>query len=312
VPIHVDVRDFPGTPGTQAQVQNALDWMATHNNTSSPAALALPDPTYTMETTLRMPGYVRMFGSGVNGTAIYWPSDYCGHGIELGPDYSGHFGWSGICTYGTVLEDMTIIAADSMSHVIYSVGAHQFCGLKRLQIRNVNQCGVYLGSAAGPANFEMEQLHITGGDKPSLNVRRGIDLNNGGVTSARILTVEGTSAQPFVIGLRQTFGNLDLVNWHQELVQCGVSLEQNFAYKSMATVRHMTTTGAIPATVLQIHPDFKGCVEAVGVDSRHGNTGVTCIAIDNLANGQVMKNTLVGSYSYPNTQGAYTVDDGWY
>jgi len=213
---------------------------------------------YLLNGKLRIGGWTTLKGEGPFSTTLIFPASYAsGDCIELGPDESGEFSYSGSYTFGSRLQDLDINASNiyrgSEAAVIISNGAHQPSGLVRVNLRNFVSLGVNInGALGGQVNFALEDVNMQGSTTaPTLGRHIGLLCNGGGiqVTCLRV-QVESDNTSPFDFGIRMEKDHLRAIDTHYEGCAVGINCVQNAAGESKSnTIIGATATNDVPVLI---------------------------------------------------------------
>lgn len=213
----------------------------------------VPKGTYLITDTLRIGGFVRLVGEGFFSSSLFFNSSLAtGNCIELGPDQSGEFGYSGSYVFGACLEHLDINAGNvdrgATAAVVYTQGAHQPSGIKSVQIRNFLNTGVrYAVGNGGPAQFTLDQVDLQSSTStPAAGDTIGLWCDAGGaIINLYRCNVQGNSTRAMTKGVRMQKDSLCAVGCHFEYTDIGVSLEQNESAVRTNTLVNLTGHNSI-------------------------------------------------------------------
>lgn len=243
---------------------------------------------------IQVPAYTDIAGIETLSVTAFWADAHTGKGF-LCQDYSGAV--SSPQTGGTFIRDLDITAGASSTYVVYNEGPNQECGLKRVQLRNINQGGAFFGNTGGPARCVVDQVHITAGTVASLSTRRGLVLNPA-ISSVTNVDVEGSSSRHFDKAIQVTAGELIATNVHFEngvaAAGDGISLEQTDG--SPNSIDGVQVNSTFTGNVVRIVSTFVGSVKARGIVANNAS-GVT-VAVKNDVTGQTYTNKDITSYEH--------------
>lgn len=118
--------------------------------------------TYAVDRTLTVGFGVDFYGDGAYATQLVFDSisgtdSAC---VKVGPEGKPGSGTAGY-TFGSQLRKMTIKGGGAESYTVWVVGMHQHSEIAELQIRNVENTGLQVDGAGGPAFSTIESVHIT-------------------------------------------------------------------------------------------------------------------------------------------------------
>jgi hypothetical protein len=193
---------------------------------------------------LRVGGWTTWRGEGAFSTTLLWDASLTDNLIELGPDETGAFGYSGSYVFGCRIEDMDLNAGDVYrgldKAVIFTNGAHQDSGIARCQIRGFRSIGVNINDGLGaPASFHIEDTNFQSFGAPTLGNKIGIRSNAGGcLLNLRRLQLETDGTNPFAQAVSMLKDHLIAESVHVEGATNGIVLSQN-----EATIRTASLTG---------------------------------------------------------------------
>lgn len=227
-----------------AAIQAAIDYV--ESKTRNGGVVFVPKGAYRCSAKIRVGGWVSLRGEGRFSSSLFWDSSYTsGNCIELGPDESGTFGYSGSYTFGTRIESLDLNASNiyrgANNAVVYTVGAHQFSGLYDVSVRNFTSYGVHNDLATGgQACFILSNVEIQGGTTaPTLGNKYGLVCSGSGAfIKADSMTIQGTTAHKVEQGIRMLKDHLVLSGCHFEYCDVGILLAQN-----ESTIRHNSIIG---------------------------------------------------------------------
>ena len=233
----VNVKDFGAKGDAVADdtvaIQAAIDYVEQTGRVGG--VVFVPRGAYKCTGKIRIGGFVRLIGESRFSSSLFWDSSYTsGNCVELGPDESGEFGYSGSYTFGSRIENIDLNAGNvyrgSNKAVVYTVGAHQFSGLYDVTVRNFVSYGVHNDLATGgQASFILEGVEIQGSSTaPTAGNKYGLVCSGAGAyIRATNIIIQGTSADPIEQGIRMLADHLFLKDCHMEYCDTGIQLSQN-------------------------------------------------------------------------------------
>ena len=247
---------------------------------------------YALSGNLRLGGWTTLKGEGPFSTSLYWDATFTtDHCLTIGPDESGQFGYSNSYGFGMILEDLDLNAnnADRPGKaVVYTVGAHQPSGLRRVVVRNFRNYGVWhdLGTG-GPAEFILSEVELDGGaTAPAAGSTVGLYCSGAGaVVKADKLIVQGVSTNVMAQGVLMSKDHLALDGGHFEQCTIGISLAQNettarnntianiTGHSSVANLVDVASTNNAPYTLINVNNTTTSAVSTnVLRDNKQGIT----------------------------------------
>lgn len=301
----VSVLDFgadkTAVASSTAAFQAAIDYVEQTRNSGGGGVVYVPAGSYRMTGMLRIGGLVRLVGENWLNTSLFWDTTYTsGNCVELGPDDSGLFGFSGSYTFASRLENIDLNAYNvyrgATSAVVYTVGAHQFSGLTNVSIRNFRNYGVHYDVGTGdPATFHLHQVEITcSATPPTLGDTIGVRCNAGGaLINMSDVMIQGDAANLMDHGILMVKDHLTVQGAHFENCTAGISLTQNetillqnfiasvSGHTSVPELIYVSTTNnvdynlfnvsnqTITATSLTVLHDYKTGLIIGGTNGRH-------------------------------------------
>lgn len=140
----------PGTTDMTAAFNAARD-VAEQNvaSHSEGGIICFLGTTYLMTNTLRQGMFTRSIGVGPLPTLVSFSDAVTGQCWKLERS-------DGTYVFGSTIENLKIRVGTNATYGVFSVGAHQHSGLKRVTISNVRQIAMQFGSSGGPARLENE------------------------------------------------------------------------------------------------------------------------------------------------------------
>lgn len=251
--------------------------------------IVIPNGTTFVSQQVRVGSWVTLKGMGPYPTRINFNDAITGQCFRW--EISG-----GGQVFGTHFEDLFIGMANNATHAIYSDGAHEWSGLRRVHISNVGQTGVELASTGGPYAFTFEDVGIVGSLNASLSSRIGMVLNNGSINNIYGLQIHGFSTKNFAKGLRFDFGHAQGGGVHFEFCDIGVSCEQTQVGGHVVSLDAITGTTTV-TTLVNIAATFVGTVSLKNIVS--GSTNV-----------RLLNNITTDSYNFDLAHYEYTTVGG--
>ncbi len=259
--VSVSVTDFgadkTGATDSLAAFNAAIAYVEAQRNSGGGGVVFVPAGSYQFTDTLRVGGMVRLVGENYLNTVLFWTSAHAsGHCIELGPDESGLYGFSGSHTFGTRIENLDVVGQDvdrgPTSAMIYTVGAHQFSGLFNVLVRKFRNIGVHYDvGIGGPAAFVIDQVELQGSvTPPGTGSTVGLKCSAGGaVINASTLLIQGDTANPMSYGVQMTKDVLCVVGGHFEHCLVGIALQQNEVLTTQNFIASVTGHSSVPVLV---------------------------------------------------------------
>lgn len=228
--------------------------------------------------TYRIGGNVHHVGDQLEACAVGFTTSFAGKNcIELGPDESGLYGYSGSFTMGTGLEGVTVNSASDCDATIYSAGVHQGSYLRDLKIQNVNKLGVDIEAVGGSAYFKMNDLFIRGGTAMDANAV-GIYTAMGSVVQIEQVSIEGNVAGAvsgtglFKYGLHIRNGGHNITNLHCEDTTTAIYLDP-LSDAHVQVIDNISGNGSV-GTMLKIPTGYTGAVCVRGLIAATGSIGI--------------------------------------
>jgi hypothetical protein len=248
--------DPTGVADSTAAIQAAIDYVEQTGRTGG--IVFVPRGAYRCSNAIRVGGFVTLRGENYFSSSLFWDSTYTlGNCIELGPDQSGNFVFSGSYTFGSRIEDLDLNAGDVYrgvdKAVVYTVGAHQFSGLFNCFVRNFRSIGVHHDLATGgAATFVLDQVEIqSSSNAPTLGDTIGLRCSGAGAyIDARGLIVQGTTTRSMAAGIKMEKDHLVLNGGHVEYCTAGVQLLQNESTVRTNSITGLTGHSSVPDLVV--------------------------------------------------------------
>lgn len=186
---------------------------------------------------LRVGSFVEWVGNSQDSVLFAWASSYSGVGIYLGPDESGFYGFIGYYTMGSVLDSMTLNTSTDMTWMVYGDGVQQGSYIRRLNLHNVTNGGIYIKDNKGGVYFKMSDFEITGASVMPTNAGQptgiGIQLEYGGCVEVNQVTVIGGGSASaangiFLTGISMVAGNALISDFQAEECLTGIDFAAGF------------------------------------------------------------------------------------
>lgn len=191
--VHVDrfgTNISPGVTDMSGPITNAIAVAEVVASGKRQGAIVVFRPsTYQCATALRHGNFVRCVGAGSNTTQVSFSDAVTGKCWELKNS-------DGSYVFGSTIEELEIGVGNNATHGVYSPGAHQFSGLRRVYISNFKQVGIEFGSLGGPARLDLDVWMTAANAAYPV----ATTLNAGKVTGNTVMTVPSTTG--FYIGQR--------------------------------------------------------------------------------------------------------------
>ena len=256
----VSVIDFGADPtgvnDSTVEIQAAIDYV--ENTLRYGGIVHVPKGSYRCSAMIRVGGWVTLRGEGRFSSSLFWDSSYTfGNCIELGPDESGIFVYSGSYTFGTRIESLDLNATSTYrgenKALVYTVGAHQFSGLYDVAVRNFTSYGVHNDLATGgQACFILSNVELQASDTlPTLGNRYGLVCSGSGAfIKADSLTIQGGGTNKLEQGIRMIKDHLVLSGCHFEHCDVGIYLGQNESTVRNNSIIGVTGHNSVPDLIL--------------------------------------------------------------
>lgn len=228
----------PGTTDMLAAALAARDVAETISGKNNGAIIGWLGNTYYLSGQFRQGWYIRSIGVGPGPTKINFGDAITGPCWNLRTD-------DDIYVFGSTIENIYIGTGNNASHGVYSAGAHQHSGLKRVTIANIRRCGFEFGSDGGPARLDLDDVWLEGATT-AYPIATTLDVNE--VTSDTVIGLTSTTgfeADQYVAI------ELDDGTYHQSRiasVNAGVSITIDHALPSDASIGndcHVARVGGI-------------------------------------------------------------------
>lgn len=261
-------------------------------------AIRLLPGNYKFTDTYRAGGNVRILGEQKEACALSFVGNFSGKNcINLGPDQSGIYGYSGSFTMGTVIESVTVNSASNCEATINTAGAHQGCHLSDMRLVNVNKIGLQIGAVGGSAYFKVNDFDVAGGSAMDAGAI-GIYSGMGSVVELNQISIQGAGgANVFNHGIHVASGSNLITDLHCEDTTVGVYIAAT-AGQYHQTLISMSANSSV-GTMLGIASGYVGSVTVINMSVAAGSIG-----IQNDNTGEVILGPcLISFYSWSGTAG---------
>jgi len=254
----VNVKDFGAAGDAVADDTAAFQAALDHIEGVAPGrggTVYVPRGNYLLTDKIRVGQFTTLRGESGFASSLIWNASYTsGNCIELGPNVAG--AGSTDYVFGARLEDLYLNAGDvdrgEFAAVVYTVGAHQFAGLKNVWMNRVRNIGIYYDQGLGaPACFQLYGVEIQGSaSAPAAGSTIGMLCNGGGaVIDAQMLVIQGSSANTMSCGIKMLKDQLSLDGGHFEHSLVGICLAQNSTSVKFNTITSVTGHTTTPTLV---------------------------------------------------------------
>lgn len=268
---------------------------------------------YSGMTGLRVGGNVRWKGAQYEAATLNWNSSFAGNCVTLGPDSSGIYGYSGLYTDGTSMEDLRLNVPAAAAWGIFANGIQQGSYLRAVKLNNVANGGISITDTVGSAFFKMSDIQVIGAAVMSLTsvaikcaLQSTIELNQ--------ITLNGGGAANvasgcFNIGIQVVSGGHLISDYQVE--ECITALDIAATageYPQIIDRMLCTNTSAGTPRAIWVHSGFTGHLMARGVTAGSG-----IFAIQNDNTGYATSNgttAVVPSYIWSGTAADFSIHEG--